>query len=401
MKVLVLTQSFIRYKSDITSAYLFSLSKEIQTIGVDISVLAPHESSLPLYEKIDGIGIYRFRYAPCKFEGLAYRGNMHELVMRSFVNKIIFAMYLVYGTIKAIEVIRKEKINIIHAHWWVPSGIIALLVSRITGKPYIVTSHGTDVFMMRKLKILVPLAKMVFKKAKFITVVSNEMKSFLINDIVVPANKIEVFPMPCDFSLFYPIDESEGSHLPVREEKIILNIGRLIKWKGHNYLIKAIEFLKKKKHNVKLIIIGNGPEEMELKRQVKELNLEDCIEIIPFRPKNELNYFYNLCDVFVLPSITDSLGLTEGLGLVSLEAMSCKKPVIGTNTGGIKDIIKDGETGLLVPEKDPQALADAIEKLLENKELVNKLAERGYNFVKNNFTVSKIAGKMVEVYKNV
>ena len=399
-KILFLAHSFVRWKGDFAGAFLLELASGLQKQRLEIFVVTPHEQGLSSFEKIEGVPTYRFQYASPKLERIAYKGNMHELVLQNFLNKIVFIKYMFSCFLKTLAMAGKEKVDIIHAHWWVPSGIIALLVSKISGKPYIITSHGSDVFMMKKLKILIPLAKMVFKEATFITVVSSEMRLFLVNSIGIPADKIEVFPMPCDFSIFYPMDESRGTHLPVREEKIILSVGRLIALKGYAYLINAIALLKKKGCNIKLIIIGGGPEENNLKKLIEEKDLEDCIEILGFKPKAELNYYYNLCDVFVLPSIIDSTGRQEGFGLVLLEAMSCKKPVIGTSTGGIKDIIKDGETGLVVPEKNPQALADAIEKLLENKELVNKLSENGYSFVRNNFTVSKIADKMIEVYKS-
>ncbi|MDH5683538.1 MAG: glycosyltransferase family 4 protein, partial [candidate division WOR-3 bacterium] len=108
--------------------------------------------------------------------------------------------------------------------------------------------------------------------------------------------------------------------------------------------------------------------------------------------------FYRNCDVFVLPAIVDSKGDTEGLGVVLLEAMSYKKPVIGTNLGGIIDIIKDGKTGLLVEEKNPELLAQAISRILGNESFAQQLAENGYNYARGQYGWDVIISRLIKLY---
>jgi glycosyltransferase involved in cell wall biosynthesis len=395
LKVLFLTHCFIRNKDDFAGAFLFDLAKGLQDIGVEILVLAPHSKGLPEYEEIDNIKIHRFRYAPEKYEYLAYKSNMHEIVAKGLFSKLIFFSFAFYFFKDAINITKRHNVKIIHSHWWVPAGIIGLVVSKLSGKPYVVTSHGTDISLLAKFKFARPMAKLVFNKSKTITAVSNNMKSFIVNKLGINENKVSVFPMPVNPSIFHPIITNK------EDKKVILSVGNFIELKGFAYLISAIKILKEQKIKIKLIIIGGGPQEQALKQKIKELNLDENIEILPSMAKTELNRFYNLCDIFVLPSITDSKGKQEGLGLVLLEAMSCKKPVIGTNSGGIPDIVKGMETGLLVPEKDSKVLAEAIEKLLKDDSLSTKLAENGYNFVKQNFTPDKIAQKTLEIYLKI
>ncbi|MDD2889218.1 MAG: glycosyltransferase family 4 protein [bacterium] len=393
LKVLFLTHCFIRNKDDFAGAFLFDLAKGLKNKGIDITVLAPHSKGLPKYEEIDNIKIYRFQYAPEKYEYLAYKSNMHEIVAKGFFSKLIFFSFAFYFFKNAIDITKKHNIKIIHSHWWVPAGVIGLVVGKLSGKPYVVTSHGTDISLLAKIKLARPLAKIIFKNSIGITAVSNNMKSFMVNKLGINENKVSVFPMPVNPSIFSPMPVEN------RGEKIILSVGNFIELKGFSYLISAIKILKEQKVKIKLIIIGGGPEEKTLKQKIKELSLNENIEILPSMTKTELNHFYNVCDIFVLPSITDSKGKQEGLGLVLLEAMSCKKPVIGTNSGGIPDIVKDMETGLVVPEKDSKSLSEAIGKLLKDDSLSTKLAENGYNFVKQNFTLDKIAEKTLEVYR--
>ena len=377
------------------SPFLLDLAIGVQKIGYRVFVVAPHQEGLSGSQKIDNIHVFRFKYAPTRLERLAYVGNFPDRVIGNTFNKVLFGLFMIFFLLKALYITVKKKVDIIHAQWWIPSGIIALATSVLSRKPYIVTAHGTDIFIIKKHPCLKPLARIVFKNANSITAVSNKIKSVLTNEFEIAPDKINIFPMPCDLDIFYPA--------PVRKEveTVVLSIGRLIELKGYDYLIEATGILKKKGIKFKLTIIGEGPKEKPLREKISAIDLNEDVEITPFKPRVDLNYFYNLCDVFVLPSITDSEGRQEGLGLVLLEAMSCKKPVIGTNSGGIPDIIKDGETGLLVPEKDPEALADAIEKLLKDNELANRLAESGYKYVIENFTSSKIADKVLDIYSEV
>ena len=140
----------------------------------------------------------------------------------------------------------------------------------------------------------------------------------------------------------------------------IITVGYLIERKGFEYLIKAVNEVLKIHNKVKLTIIGSGPLEQMLKKLIKDLGLENNIQILSNVSDEQLLEFYNSSDLFVLPSIVDSQGNTEGLGVVLLEAMACKLPVIGSNIGGIPDIIQDKVTGLLLPQKDVLKLSKAI-----------------------------------------
>jgi glycosyltransferase involved in cell wall biosynthesis len=392
MKVLFLTHCFVRWKGDLAGSFLLGLAKKLKKRGIKILVVSPHEKGIMQKEIIEGIEVYRFRYAPSKWERLAYKGEMQELVINKVVNQLLFLSFMICFLIKSLKIVKKEKIGVIHSHWWIPSGVVGLVLSKMVNKPYIVTSHGTDVFMLKKFSFLKFLARLVFNNAKSVTVVSNSIKNILITTLKVSPTKINIFPMAAELNLFYPTPVKK------REENIILSIGRFIELKGYKYLIEAIRILKKKGKKIKLMLIGEGPEEELLKEKVKLLGLTEEVEFVGFKPKEELNYFYNMCDVFVLPSVTDSSGKQEGLGLVLLEAMSCKKPVIGTKSGGIPDIIKNGKTGLLVEEKDTSGLAKTIERVLKDEKLATTLAQNGYKYVIENFTASKIARKIEKIY---
>ncbi len=388
MRVLFLTHCFIREKGDLAGVFLFDLASELVRRGIEVFVVAPHEKNLPYFEKIDGISIYRFRYAPSKFERLAYQGNMHELVKGSLFYQFIFILFLASSLLKSIWVINREKINLIHAHWWIPSGIIGALVSKIKNIPLVLTFHGTD-FQLLKSHIRVKnIATAVIKRAYQVTVVSSFIKKELEEMIKFTEDKeIQVIPMPVN------IGKKQNNLKKHKKGMKIATLCRLTEQKGINYLLEACNILKEKGITHEILILGDGPERKNLEKLAENLGLE--IEFKGAIPHNEVSSFLEDCDLFVLPAIG------EGFGISLVEAMNCKKPVIGTNSGGIPDIIKEGETGLLVPERDPKALADAIEKLLKDEKLANQLAENGYKYVIENFTSSKIVDRILNIYLEV
>jgi glycosyltransferase involved in cell wall biosynthesis len=169
----------------------------------------------------------------------------------------------------------------------------------------------------------------------------------------------------------------------------ILFVGRLDERKGVTYLLQALPQILDKQA-VRLRIVGQGILESELKSECQRLGLEGVVDFLGVVSKEELANEYAACDVFVLPAIVDSKGDTEGLGIVMIEALAHQKPVVATNVGGIADVICHHQTGILVPEKDPIALADAILLVLAQPEWSAALGKRGLEDVSERFAWSRI-----------
>jgi glycosyltransferase involved in cell wall biosynthesis len=131
------------------------------------------------------------------------------------------------------------------------------------------------------------------------------------------------------------------------------------------------------------------------------LALQEHVIFIDEVPQEELVAFYSMADIFVLPSIVNENGETEGLGVVLLEAMACGLPVIASNVGGIPDIIRDGETGLLVRQKDARSLSDQIIRLLSDDNLRKEVLINGQNLIKAEFSWEIVTDKFIEIYREV
>jgi glycosyltransferase involved in cell wall biosynthesis len=160
-------------------------------------------------------------------------------------------------------------------------------------------------------------------------------------------------------------------------------------------LIEALALVRARGYDVRLQIIGDGDQRRALEQQARDLNLESRVEFLGLLPQADLPRFYSQCAVFVLPSIQ------EGLGLVLAEALLCGAPVITTNLSGVTDIVKNGETGLLVPERDPRLLADALEKILCNPEFAAELAANGQAWVRKYFSSDRVRDEFLNLYHTV
>lgn len=223
----------------------------------------------------------------------------------------------------------------------------------------------------------------------------------LLKDLDVAENKLCVHGNGTDPNRFYPGD---GSVIKKRYDALnrpmILTVARLVERKGIDTMLSAIEVVLKKIPDLLYIIGGEGPEKPRLESIVKERNLAAHVSFSGPIPYAELRTYYNACDVFVLPA-RERLPDIEGFGIVFLEASACRKPVIGTRSGGIPDAVIENVTGLLVPPDDPQGLALALIRILTDSELASRLGHAGLNHVLGSANWNMISRDIIADMKQV
>ncbi|HLC60506.1 MAG TPA: glycosyltransferase family 4 protein [Candidatus Nanoarchaeia archaeon] len=393
---LVLTSTFPRWKNDTTPRFVYELSDRLAEMGTKIIVMAPHADGALKQENIEHVDIHRFRYFyPYKLQKLAYGAGIIPNFKRSFAAKLNVPFFLLSEYFSASRLIKQENPDIIHAHWLIPQGIIGAMLKNKKTK-LIVTVHGSDLFPLKNF-IFRFLQRNVLKKADFCTVNSEATWNELVKRFPEYQSKVKLIPMGVDTDLFVRKDV-KSKFRQYKNKKIILYVGRLNEQKGIGYLIKSLPTVNKKISNSRLLIIGEGAYKKELQKLVDSLNLEN-VEFLGSIPHKNLVDYYNLADVFVLPAVTSRIG-TEGQGLVLAEAMACGACVIGTETGGIKFLIKNNQNGLLVKEKDESHLADSIIQVLSDNKLKKKLSKNGIQFVKKNYSWGTIVRKFNNLYNS-
>jgi len=372
MKVLQVGKYYYPYKGGMET-YLYDLCSELRD-KVDLQVIVSNNRPYTVKEVYEGINILRI-------------GRITE-----FSSTSICPTYPYH--------FRKQEADIVHIHFPNPFGEFSYLLSKhrhVQSGSKLVVSYHFDVVRQKKLlKIYSPVINKILKRADSIIVHSeNYMKSSsFLRDY---QSKCTVIPIGIDIDKFslnehvkkmmYNIKEKTGS-------KFILFIGRLIYYKGLKYLIDAMRDI-----DTKLVIIGSGPLRKELEKQVRENNLVNKVIFAGKVTDEEKIAYLHLCELLVLPSCERS----EAFGIVQLEAMACEKPVVSTDVhgSGISFVNQDNFSGLIVPPKDSEALANSINTLLTYDELRLSLGRQACERVKKEFSKQVFAGRIYRIYKDL
>lgn len=389
MKILLVTSSFPRWDGDWAGVFLQRLACALKDIGNKMIVLAPHSSGSPTMESFGGIDVHRFRYFwPDRFETLAYgQGILYNL--RKNPLRLLLLVPFIFAQGLRMKKLMKD-VDIVNVHWLLPQGLVA----RLFRVPSVLTLHGSDVNLN-----LGFLGKRIFRFSvgNAIGVTANSLSTKERLKSFVPDLDVRIIPMGVDIESFRRKKTKKSKD---KKDYIkILSIGRLIPLKGHSYLISAMPGILKKLPNARLTIVGDGPDRGYLEALARDIGVSDSVtfegELETGKiPKTLWNH-----DIFVLPSIVTESGETEGLGTVLLEAMSAGVPVIGTNVGGITDIIKDGKSGILVPERSSEALVEAVIRIASDTKLTEKLISQGEDDVKEIFSWDKVATKFDALFR--
>lgn len=384
-KILVLSSTFPRFIGDTEPPFVFELSRRL-ALNHQVSVLVPHAPGLAQQEVMAGMQVVRFRYAPESWQRLAYNGGILPRLKQNPAYYLLLPAFVLGQAWALSRLLKREKFDLIHAHWLLPQGLIAAWVAPTI--PLVVTSHGGDLYGLRG-KLLDRLKIWVMNKARGLTVVSQAMAQYLSSKI--QPEKLRVISMGVDLqSTFIVKPDTE------RQAASLLFVGRLVEKKGLRYLLQALAQVKQQIPLVKLQIIGDGPERESLQSLAQQLALTDHIQWLGKIPNTELPAYYQRAQIFVMPSVIDARGDQEGLGLVAVEAMGCGCAVIASDLPAIRDVVMDGVTGLSVPPANVEALAQGISQLLSDPKLRQFLSEQALIHVKNQFDWDVITQKYQE-----
>ncbi|MGI8535971.1 MAG: glycosyltransferase [Mycobacteriales bacterium] len=346
MRVLHLTSSFPRSADDHVAPFLLDLARAQVQAGLDVAVLAPHDPGAPRYERLDGVHVHRFRYGPDRAERLAYRGGLVGRA-RTTGGLLALPLFLLAFTLAALRLTRRLRPDVLHAHWWLPAGLCALLASRVTNTPLVLTLHGSDVHLLRHRPVRW-VGSAVLSRAAVLAVVSEDLRRTLGQLLDLPAERVRVLRMPV---AGMPV--AGRVSCPAAPPLRLLAAGRLSPEKGFDVLLAALALAVADGLDATLELVGSGPEHDRLARLAAPLG--GRVRLLPAEPRAQLWRRMEQAHVVVVPS------RREGLGLVALEALAHGRPVIASRVGGLPDVVLDESDGLLVRADDAQALADALQ----------------------------------------
>lgn len=391
MKILHIVTAFPRTEEDIITPWLVEMLKHSQDRGLEPEIYASSYRGLG-DQVVHGLPVHRFRYFFKRWENLTHEETTPDRMKKSLLYRMMPACYIIGGMIGIVKLLRKNRYDAVHVHWPLPHALFGWAAQRFFGLPVVTTFYGVELrWVKRSMPLLKGFLAWSARMSHRVVAISNYTAKEIKELADVP---VEVIP----YTISLP--ENADFSAPPEGPRIILSVSRLVERKGIIYLIDALKYLPEEL-DVHLAIIGDGPERERLKDRAISQGLGRKVSMPGWVSESDLEHAYRNASVFVLPAIIDSKGDTEGLGVVLLEAMNYKVPVIGSELGGITDIIIDEETGLLVPEKDPQALAKAIAKILSNDKLREKVTAGAYNHLRDKFGWDNILSKWINIYQNL
>ena len=396
--ILVLATTFPRWQDDSEPGFVYQLHLRLARKGFHPTFLVPHAPMSQTQESMNGMAVLRFRYAwPEHLERVCYQGGAMENLRKSRLARVALPGLLLSQSFSIRRLIRSRKFELVHSHWIIPQGFSAAFWNR-NDTPLLLTAHAGDVFPLRN-RLLKKLAGFAVQRAKCCTANSRATARALAQ--VREPKRLEIIPMGVQVDDFanHKAEREFISRWP-ENKRIILGLGRLVARKGFVHLIRAMPMILKR-HPAHLIIAGTGPAEGDLRRAIAELDLEENVQLVGEIPKSKVPDYLSLADVVVLPSVVMPSGDTEGLGVVLLESMAAKVPVVASKVGGIPDVIMHEQSGLLVQPESASALASATTRILSEKSLAEKLCERGFEQVCQRFSWDAVAEKFAALYREV
>lgn len=396
MKICNLVTSFPRYKGDYFLIFVYEPCKRLANLH-KVFIIAPNDArATRSSENIDKINVRRFNYFfPRSLHRLAYGSGMAENVKRSLLAKAQVIPFIISLFLKALKYTKRS--DVIHTHFS-PAGLTGVLLKKVCKKPLIFSSYR----LVGSNRIMKRINRYIFENADYVTFISTYLRDKAKK--IARLKSYSIIPLGVDHKLFNPGVKKFDFHKNFnirKNHKIIFYAGRLVEKKGINYLLGAMPTVLKKQKNCTLIIGGEGAEEKNLKNLAENLKVRDNVRFIGKISHHKLPSYFKGADIFVLPSIVDSKGETETLGVVLIEAMACGTPVIGSRVGGIIDVIDNGINGFLVKQKSSKQLAEKIIKLLSNTALRERMGKQGRKKVEQKFSWDKIALEVNGIYANL
>lgn len=366
--LLVLASTYPRWRNDPEPGFVHELCRRLVN-RFHVIALVPDAPGADLDGMLDGVEVVRFRYAPRGWQTLVNDGGIVTNLRRFPWKWLLVPGFVLSQYLAARRLLRRRKVDIVHAHWLIPQGLIARRLKLGTAVPYLVTSHGGDLFGLRG-RWLEVLKRRVAGSSSAMTVVSTAMRDEALRISLHPP-ELAVLPMGVDLRERFVVDAQVER---ARDE--LLFVGRLVPKKGLPHLLNAMPAVLAGWPEVTLTIAGFGPEESSLRMQVRQLDIEKHVNFLGAMSQEALPALYRRASIFIAPFIRDDSGNQEGLPVVLMEAIGCGCPVIVGDVAGVRDLLGDVTNEVCVDARNAQTLASAILATLGNPQQARERAQK-------------------------
>jgi len=397
--VVMVATSYPRYPGDGVGSFMEPIAKGLAARGHEIHLVAPWHPLITRPKMEDGVYFHFFRYAPvASLNVFGYASGMRADTELRAATWMVAPLALAAGWFKAWRVATKKNATIMHGHWVIPGGVMAAAAAR--SLPLVVSLHGSDVFVAERHGLARRAARSVFARAARTTACSDDLHRRAVA-LGADPSRIETIPYGVDTIRFAPNPDARRqvrTALNLGDAPVVFTAGRLVSKKGFEYLIDALPALSRSFPGIRLVIAGEGDLQAALAVRARDVAPDGRVLLVGNQSQDEVARLAAAADVIAVPSIRDDAGNVDGLPNFALEAMASGTPVVATTAGGLPQAIVHDVTGVLVPERDPAALAAAIGALLSHSPRARAIGAAARERVAREFGWARVAERFESAY---
>lgn len=390
MKILFVSNQFPSKKYPYKGSFIYTQAKELQKKLDNIVVLAPNygnEEKISIYKDIK---LFRFRTFTKPTSDPLLRN-----LFKGFNGLFALLLFILIQTVSIIKISRREKIDLIHAHWILPSGFSSFLASIIIRKKFVITTNGSDLTCCGTNKILKIFVCFILSRTPTLICVSDKLR-IIANQVCgkkIPSKTIFI-GIP-NYQSLREVSVRQIDQISNKKTIKFIFVGSLYPLKGIKFLLESILILSKKRKNFILNIIGGGGKLLEYEAFVKNNHLESFVYFHGFKSHNEALNIISESDIAVQAS------LSEGLSIFIQESVFFGKAIIATNVGGTNEIVIDGFNGLLIDPENSIQLAEKMEYLMLNIDKIQDFSKNSIEIADEKLSLQQNMDNVINIYKKL
>jgi len=394
--VVMVTTSYPRFPGDSVGTFMEPIARSVAARGHEVHVVAPWHPLVARGPEEQGVHFHFYRYAPLRaLNVFGYAAAMRADVRVRGAAYLAAPLALAAGWRAARRVARRHRATVMHGHWVIPGGVTAAAAA--PALPLVISLHGSDVYLAEKLAPARVAARQAFRRAGFVTACSDDLARRAIA-LGADRARLETVPYGVDVERFRPdaaVRTARRRELAVGDRvPLLFAAGRLVRKKGFEYLIDATARVP----GAVLAIAGDGTLGQELRERARAQGVVERVRFLGNQPQDRVGEYLAAADIVCVPSVRDDSGNVDGLPNVVLEALASGTPLVTTAAGGIGAVVEEGRTALVVPERDPAALAAAALRILADPESGRRMGEAARALVQERFGWPRVAERFEVAY---
>jgi glycosyltransferase involved in cell wall biosynthesis len=402
VNILVLTSAYPKFDGDATAPFMASITEHVAARGHKMHVVLPEQADWARPPVEGNVHYHPYRYSPSRsWTPWGYAQSLEGGVKLKRRLYALAPAVFVSARRACLRLTASERFDVVHAHWVVPNGFIAAGVSGRRGIPLVLTLHGSDISLAERKPWLGRLARHAFAHARVVTAPSDDLLERASR--LGATGRVELIPWGADPDVFRL--DADGAqrvrrlHDVADNDVLVVGVGRFVRWKGFDDLITGVARARAEMPRLKLVLVGDGDLRGELESKVADLSLKDLVSFAGMAVRDDVNAYLSAADIVAVPSVHAG-GFVDGQPTVALEAMAAAKPLVVTRVGGLPDLVQAGTNGLVVEERDPDALAHAIVSLARDPAGRAAMGSAGRARVECDLNWDTVADRLIRVYES-